>query len=181
MSTAALQFHFKQRPIVVVMGVTGSGKSTIGAALALHESLPFLDADDYHPKANVDKMSAGIPLTDKDRWPWLSILGEAMRTEADQRGGVVTACSALKRAYRTHLSNAVGLPLLYVLLDGSRQTLFRRLSARKDHYMPVSLLDSQIETLERPAPDEPAIILSVEQDVDDIVSQIRTACADLSI
>ncbi|MBB4266530.1 gluconokinase [Roseospira visakhapatnamensis] len=178
--TAASRVRFQQRPVVVVMGVSGSGKSTIGAALALRLGLPFLDADDYHPPANVDKMSRGVPLTDTDRWPWLTALGGAMREQADQVGGVIAACSALKRAYRQHLAEAVGLPLVSVLLDGDRDLLLRRMQARRDHYMPPSLLDSQIADLEHPAEDEPVLILSIDQDVDDLVDTAAQALARLT-
>jgi len=162
------------------MGVSGSGKSTIGAALALRLGVPFLDADDYHPPANVEKMSRGIPLTDSDRWPWLVALGEAMRARADAVGGVISGCSALKRIYRQRLAEAVGLPLLFLVLDGSRETLFRRMSARTDHYMPPSLLDSQLADLERPTDDEPALILTIEQDVDSLVDEALVALAPLT-
>ena len=175
MSTVASQFRFKQAPIVVVMGVCGSGKSTVASMLGARLDLPFLDGDDIHPQTNVDKMSRGIPLTDEDRWPWLSVLGSAMRTAADAQGGVIATCSALKRIYRTRLSDAVGLPMLYVLLDGSRGTLLERMQARKDHYMPPSLLDSQLAILERPGPDEPALTLSIEPAADAIVDDLQSS------
>lgn len=162
------------------MGVSGSGKTTIGEALARRLDLPFLDADDYHPQANIDKMSAAIPLTDADRWPWLAALGAAMRETANKEGGVIAACSALKRSYRTHLSAHIGLPMIYALLDGSRDTLFKRISARKDHYMPPSLLDSQLAALERPAADEPVKTFSIEKDAEAIVGEIDAALVALS-
>lgn len=180
MSTAASRVRFEARPVVVVMGVSGSGKSTIGAALALRLGLPYLDADDFHPKANVDKMSKGLPLTDEDRWPWLSALGTAVREAADTQGGVIAACSALKRAYRTWLSDAVGIPMVYALLEGERDTLYRRMAARKDHYMPASLLDSQLAILEPPADDEPVLTFSVEADVDAIVDELDASLASMS-
>ncbi|CCQ74476.1 Thermosensitive gluconokinase [Magnetospira sp. QH-2] len=154
------------------MGVSGSGKSTIGEALAARLGLPFLDADDYHPPANVDKMSQGIPLTDADRWPWLKSLGLAMNDAAAKAGGVIATCSALKRVYRTTLSGQVGLPLIYVLLDGDRDTLFARMNARKDHYMPPSLLDSQLAALERPETDEPALTCAIDRPVAEIIDEI---------
>lgn len=180
MSMAVSPVHFKRGPIVVVMGVCGCGKSTIGTRLALAEKLPFLDADDYHPKPNIDKMSAGIPLTDQDRWPWLSLFGDAMRKSAEEEGGVIAACSALKRTYRTHLIERVGLPMIFVLLDGNRDILFKRISARKEHYMPSALLDSQLAILEKPTADEPALRISVEQDVDTIIKEIKTTLVALS-
>ena len=173
MSTVASQFLFKDKPIVVVMGVSGCGKSTIGAEYAQRQSLPFMDADDYHPQSNVDKMAAGIALTDDDRWPWLTRLAEVMRENADKTGGVVCGCSALKRIYRDHLSEKIGLPIVFVLLDGTKEMLFARMSARKDHYMPPSLLDSQLAILERPDESEPAFTISIDQDVEKIVDRIE--------
>lgn len=177
MSMVVSLFPFKDRPIVVVMGVSGCGKSTIGAELARRQSVPFMDADDYHPAANVEKMSAGIALTDDDRWPWLARLGEVMREKAVETGGVVCACSALKRSYREVLAEVIGLPVLFVLLDGHRDLLWQRMSARKDHYMPPSLLDSQLATLERPGPDEPAITVSVDQPIGEMVAAIEARFA----
>jgi len=179
-TTAASRVRFTRRPLVVVMGVSGSGKSTIGATLAQRLALPFLDADDYHPPANVEKMSGGVPLTDEDRWPWLAALGLAMRAEATRDGGVVAACSALKRAYRQRLSQEVDLPMVFVLLDGDRDLLLGRLRARKGHYMPASLLDSQLGDLEHPADDEPVLTLSVDQDVDVLVEDAILTLARLT-
>lgn len=140
---------------VVVMGVSGSGKSTIGAAIADAIGVPFVDGDDLHPAANVAKMSAGDPLTDDDRWPWLDAVAARLAG-----GGVVVACSALKRAYRDRL-RAAAPALRLVFLDGDRETLAPRMSTRPGHFMPASLLDSQLATLERPSPDEHAIVLEV--------------------
>ncbi len=179
MSTAASRVRFDRRPVVVVMGVSGCGKSTVGAALARRQGLPYLEGDDFHPASNVDKMSRGIPLTDDDRWPWLASLGAAMRANADQAGGVVATCSALKRAYRTTLADAIGLPTVFVLLDGSRDTLFARMSARTGHYMPPSLLDSQLAALERPQADEPVVTISIENDVDAIVDEAEATLSAL--
>ena len=153
------------------MGPCGCGKSTVGAALGARFGVPFLDADDYHPPANVAKMSQGIPLDDDDRWPWLTALGEAMRDRAEDTGGVIAGCSALKRSYREHLARTIGLPVVFLLLDGSREALWARMTARKDHYMPPSLLDSQLAALERPAADEPAVILSIEGELDPLLDE----------
>jgi gluconokinase len=158
--------------VVVVMGVSGSGKSTVGAALAARQGLPFLDADDFHPASNVAKMSRGIPLTDRDRWPWLAALGAAMREQAGWSGGVVAACSALKRKYRERLVEQVGQPVRYLLLDGDRETLLERVRRRQDHYMPASLLDSQLADLERPDADEPVWTVSIDDGVDAIVEDL---------
>ncbi len=172
MSMAVLPVHFKQKPVVIVMGVSGSGKSTVGLALARQLGLPFLDADDFHPPANVDKMSRAIPLSDEDRWPWLAALSSGMADAADRTGGVVATCSALKRCYREYLLKQVARPLMFVFLDGDRDTLYERMKQRSDHYMPVSLLDSQLATLERPHADEPAATFSVLKSIDELISEI---------
>lgn len=127
------------------MGVSGSGKSTLGAPLAERLGWEFLDADDFHPPANVAKMSAGIPLEDTDRWPWLERLNEEMR----RRENAVLACSALKASYRQVLCRALECRIVH--LRGSFDLLLARLEARKHRYMPASLLESQFATLEPPA------------------------------
>ncbi len=172
MSMAALPVRFDRQPLVVVMGVSGCGKSTVGAALANNLNLPFLDADDYHPASNVDKMSSGVALTDEDRWPWLSALSTAMVEEADKTGGVIATCSALKRSYREYILEQVARPLMFIFLDGDRDTLYARMQQRCDHYMPASLLDSQLGTLEVPQDDEPAATFSVLISIDELVKQI---------
>ena len=145
------------------MGVSGSGKTTVGSALAARLGLRFVDADDLHPAANVEKMAAGIPLTDEDRWPWLDAVGAVL---AD--GPVVVACSALRRVYRDRL-RAAAPALRLVYLHGSRELLAERMGHR-DHFMPVALLDSQLATLEVPGPDEDAIALDIAAPVDAIVA-----------
>jgi gluconokinase len=154
---------------IVVMGVCGSGKSVVGAALAERLGYGFRDGDGFHPKANVEKMSAGLPLTDDDRWPWLDAIGTAMQGAAGG-SGLVVACSALKRAYRERIAARAGGPVVFVHLDGPRALLAERMKNRKGHFMPPSLLDSQLATLERPAPDEPAVVVSVEPPVDAVVA-----------
>lgn len=145
------------------MGASGSGKTTVGSALAAALGLRFVDADDLHPAANVEKMAAGIPLTDDDRWPWLDAVGAVL---AD--GPVVVACSALRRAYRDRLRAAApGLRIVY--LHGSRALLAERMGHR-DHFMPVELLDSQLATLEEPDPDERAVVLDVAHPVEQLVA-----------
>jgi gluconokinase len=149
------------RPIlekhVLVMGVSGCGKSTIGAMLAEALGLPFADADAFHPPENVRKMSAGIPLTDTDRWPWLDALGTWLA--AEERGGVI-ACSALKRGYRDRLREWV--PGLFVVhLSGAPELIAGRQGAREGHFMPPSLMASQFATLEPPEPDEETITLDI--------------------
>ncbi len=141
------------------MGVSGSGKSTLGALLARKLDCPFLEGDHFHDARAVAKMSAGLPLDDDDRWPWLDRLGAAVGDALSSGGQVVAACSALRRSYRERLRAAIGAPTRFVLLDASHAELQRRLRERSDHYMPVSLLDSQLATLERPGADEPVFTL----------------------
>jgi gluconokinase len=138
------------------MGVSGSGKSTLGAILAQALDCPFLDGDDFHHAAAIAKMSAGEPLTDDDRWPWLDRLGRAMDKTLASGETAVAACSALRRSYRDRLRAAISAPTRFVLLDASPDELQRRLDDRTGHYMPASLLDSQLATLERPGADEAA-------------------------
>ncbi|MFL1462216.1 gluconokinase [Roseococcus sp. DSY-14] len=144
---------------LLVMGVSGSGKSTLGALLAERLGLPFADADAFHPPANIAKMSAGIALTDADRWPWLDALGEWL---AARQGGGVVACSALKRAYRDRLrAHAPGLRIVHP--HGELPLIAARQAAREGHFMPPSLMASQYATLEPPAPEEAALVLDVAQ------------------
>ncbi len=173
MSDPKVQIEFQRQPIVIVMGVSGAGKSTVGMQLAERLKLPFLDGDDYHPQDNVTKMSKGIALTDDDRWPWLSQYAHAMREAATKYEGVIGACSSLKRSYREYLMENVGLPFVFVYLDASRDLLLKRLDVRTDHFMPAELLDSQLMTLEIPEDDEPCYRVSVDNSVDRIVSQIE--------
>ncbi len=157
---------------IVVMGVAGSGKTSVGEALAKRLGLPFRDADEFHPKANIEKMSAGIPLTDDDRWPWLDAIGRAL---ADSNGRLIVACSALRRIYRDRLTRAAGRPVIFLWLDGAQETIAARMRHRRHHFMPPSLLDSQFETLERPAPDELAVRVSVEPPRDQVVEAALAA------
>ena len=150
---------------VVVMGVSGSGKSTVGAALAGRMRVPFEDADDLHPSANIAKMSRGEPLDDDDRWPWLELIGMWLVNHAD--GGVI-ACSALKRKYRDQLRGHLSA-VEFLLLQGDREVIERRQAARAGHFMPSSLMTSQLSTLEPLAPDERGVVLDVDQSVDEIV------------
>lgn len=140
-----------QQPVLVVMGVSGSGKSTVAGILAGQLGWDLEEGDDLHPADNVAKMSAGIPLTDDDRWPWLDKVS-AWITEHTAAGipGIIT-CSALKRIYRDRMR---GDHVVFVHLTGDKNTIGRRITARQDHYMPPALLDSQIATLEPPGPDE---------------------------
>jgi gluconokinase len=146
---------------IVVIGVCGCGKSTVGRMIADRLGSSFLEGDAFHPPANIAKMSSGIALQDEDRWPWLDALGRALGAAARERGRSVAACSALTRAYRDRLAAAAGMRVRFVHLAGTRALLAARLALRADHFMPPSLLDSQLATLEPPWPEEPALTLDV--------------------
>jgi gluconokinase len=151
-------------PSVVVMGVSGSGKTTFGRALAAQLGVRFLDADDFHPPENVARMAAGIPLTDADRGPWLERLAGLLPEVS-----TVLACSALKRRYRDRLR--AGCPdLRYVFLTAPEAVLAARMAARRDHYMPPSLLRSQLDALEPPEPDEGVLTLDCREPPDTMVA-----------
>jgi gluconokinase len=154
------------------MGVSSSGKSTVGKALGRRLHVPFLDGDGYHPPTNKEKMRLGIPLTDEDRWPWLETLAHALRDAAKTKGSAIGACSALKRAYREYLTEKAGEPILFVFLDGAKEVIARRIANRAHEFMPASLLDSQFATLEAPAPDENVLRMSILDPVETIVSKV---------
>jgi gluconokinase len=158
--------------IVVMMGVSGSGKTTVGQALADALGWPFHDADDFHPSENVVKMAAGTPLTDEDRWPWLARMTDAMRAIDSSGGSAVLACSALRQAYRDVLATAGDVR--FVHLRGDYDTIAARIAARRHRYMPASLLHSQFATLEPPAD---ALDVDVRQSVAAQVAQLRAALA----
>lgn len=158
----------QDQPRIVVMGVCGCGKSTVGQALSARTGLEFRDGDAFHPQANVDKMHAGHPLDDDDRRPWLANIGQWL---AQQPHGAVVACSALKRSYRDQLrSEAPGL--FFVHLDGPRQEAARRVLARPGHFMPASLVDSQYATLEPLAPTEAGVTLDFTRPVTELVDDV---------
>jgi gluconokinase len=145
--------------------VSGSGKSTVGAALAGRLRVPFEDADDLHPEANIEKMTRGEALDDGDRWPWLERIGQWL---AAHEGGGVIACSALKRRYRDQLRHHCS-SVEFLHLEGGRDVIERRQASRPGHFMPRTLLTSQFETLEPLAPDERGVVISVAGSVDEIV------------
>jgi gluconokinase len=159
---------------VIVMGVSGSGKSTLGSALARALDCGFLEGDQFHSDAAVARMASGIPLTDEDRWPWLDRLGQAIGAKVAAEGIVVAACSALRRVYRERLRKAIGAPVSFVLMDADRDELMRRMTGRTGHYMPPSLLESQLNTLERPDPDEGILALDSRQPVTSLCEQTLT-------
>ncbi|MEY4965184.1 MAG: hypothetical protein RL274_767 [Pseudomonadota bacterium] len=152
-------------PLIVVMGVAGSGKSTIAAGLAEKLGVDFIEGDALHPQANVNKMAGGLPLTDDDRWPWLEAIGERIDAERVAGMGVVVSCSALRQVYRECLRKKVNGRVQFILLDGPRDLISKRMLGRKGHFMPQSLLDSQLATLEKPGPDEDAVILDISHNV----------------
>jgi gluconokinase len=180
MSTAPSQPRFDPARIIVVMGVSSSGKSTVGAAIGRALHAPFLDGDRYHPQPNVEKMRAGTPLTDDDRWPWLEALTAALKDAADKKGVAVGACSALRRVYRDFITRQAGEPVLFVYLDGSREVIGERMARRSHEYMPASLLDSQFATLEVPdIGTEHVLAVPVTDSVDKIVKTVTSSQAHL--
>ncbi|MDP9835412.1 gluconokinase [Neorhizobium huautlense] len=145
---------------VIVMGVSGSGKSSVGILLAEKLGLPYVEGDELHPKSNVEKMSKGTPLTDEDRWPWLDIIGERLAEGATS--GIVITCSALKVIYRDRLRKAAGGKLAFVFLDGSKELLTDRMGHRTGHFMPLSLLETQLATLERPDKEDGVVTVDID-------------------
>ena len=152
------------------MGVAGCGKSSVGAALAPAIDAIYTDGDDLHPQSSIDKMSAGQPLTDEDRWPWLQAVGQSL---AESKGRAIIGCSALKRTYRDAITQAAGEPVTFVHLSGSRAVIESRMAARQGHFMPTALLDSQFATLEPSSPAENAIAVDIDQPIENIVSDIQ--------
>lgn len=164
---------------LIVMGVSGSGKSTIAAALAERLKWTFEDGDRFHPQSNVAKMSAGHPLADEDRWPWLQAIADEIDRVCEAGGHVVMACSALKRAYREILVHGRS-DIRIVFLDGSQTLIADRLARRKGHFMPPGLLDSQFKTLEPPQANEHPFTVSIDAPVEAIVDNIVTQIAPRS-
>ncbi|MHC1547983.1 gluconokinase [Phyllobacterium sp. K27] len=152
---------------IIVMGVSGSGKTSVGVAIAETLSLPFLEGDTLHPASNVEKMSSGIPLTDEDRWPWLDKIGAEL---AKAESGLVVSCSALKMSYRERLREKANGALAFIFLDGSAEVLRSHMNQRTGHFMPVSMLDSQLSTLESPVGETLVFRQDVSQSVDEIVA-----------
>lgn len=155
-------------PLVIVMGVSGSGKSTIGVLIADALGVGFIDGDSLHSASNIAKMAAGTPLSDDDRWPWLAKVGQTL-AEADSTG-LVVACSALKRSYRVAILREAPT-VVFLHLTGSRRVLASRLEDRSDHFMPTTLLDSQLATLEPLQADEPGIEIEINSLVSEIVAR----------
>jgi gluconokinase len=156
--------------VVVVMGVSGCGKTSVAQALGKSRSWRSLDADDFHPASNVEKMRTGTPLNDEDRWPWLDKLNSILRHSAAKHESIVLACSALKEVYRERLTQRIAhAKVTIVYLEGSYELIEARMKARNHQYMPSTLLKSQFDTLEKP---ENAIVLSIEMPIDEQVKGI---------
>ncbi|MGI9131100.1 MAG: gluconokinase [Candidatus Nanopelagicaceae bacterium] len=152
---------------LVVMGVSGCGKTSVGEALAKKLSSTFIDGDDLHPQSNKEKMAAGVALTDKDRWPWLAEVGKASANQSN----IVVACSALKRSYRDKIREFEPA-VRFIHLHGTRELLEQRVSSRENHFMPASLLDSQLATLEKIEPDENGQEFDISKPVSQLVDEV---------
>jgi gluconokinase len=157
--------------IAVLMGVSGSGKTTIARGVAQREGWRLVEGDSFHPPANVAKMHAGTPLTDEDRWPWLRAIAQEIDAMRARGEPAVVACSALKRAYRDILIGA-RTDVVLVYLQGSKSLIAGRIAARKDHFMPPALLDSQFDTLEEPGEDEHPIVVSIASPPDAVADEV---------
>ncbi|MGW0825679.1 gluconokinase [Streptomyces sp. NPDC002845] len=163
--------------VVVVMGVAGTGKTTVGPLLAARLGVPYAEGDDFHPEANIAKMSAGEPLDDADRWPWLDAIG----TWAHDRAGLggVVSCSALKRSYRDRL-RAAAPGLVFVHLTGDRELIEDRIAHRQGHFMPTALLDSQFATLQPLESDEPGVPVDISGTPEEIAERAVAALGEIN-
>lgn len=168
------------RPAIVVMGVAGCGKSTAGALIAERLGAAFVEGDRLHPPANVEKMAAGTPLADEDRWPWLDSIGAEIARHVAGGEGVVAACSALKRVYRDRLRATSGAELTFVFLSGTKALIGGRMNRRTGHFFPASLLDSQFATLEPPRADELHVVADLELPVETMVDGVMTELERIS-
>jgi gluconokinase len=155
---------------LIVMGVSGSGKTTVGLAIAKARAIAFFDGDDLHSPAARAKMTAGVPLTDEDRAPWLDRIGHLLADVAAHPDGAIVACSALRRAYRDRLRAIVGPSLRFLFLKGDKALMRARVAGRKDHYMPASLIDSQFAALESPEGEADVVTLSADADLTRILA-----------
>ena len=154
------------------MGVSGSGKTTFGKGLAKHFSMPFFDADDFHPEGNIEKMNRGIPLNDDDRWPWLAKLNSLLKDNLGE--GCILACSALKASYRHRLTNGLETEVQLVYLKGSYDVIYQRMVMRENHFMPAELLQSPFDALEEP---KNALVLDCDQSLEEMIGKIKKEVA----
>lgn len=154
---------------VIVMGVSGAGKSSVGERLAAKLGCDFVEGDRLHPASNVEKMAKGIPLTDDDRWPWLDLVGRELATSIEKGASLVLSCSALKRIYRDRLRKATGGQLRFVFLKGTPALLEIRMGERTGHFMPLALLQTQLATLETPEGEEGVVTVDIDADLEQIV------------
>ena len=160
---------------VVVMGVSGAGKSTVGKLIAARLGCPFRDADSFHPQANIEKMSRAEPLTDDDRWPWLQAIAAWIAEHRAAGTTCVVTCSALKRIYRDIVTARQSADVRLAYLKGDFDLIAARLAARKGHFMPPALLRSQFDALQEPAPDEQAIAVSIDATPEEIAGRVMSA------
>lgn len=166
--------HTVRGPRIVVMGVTGSGKTTTGGALAARLGLPYADADDFHPVANLAKMSAGEPLDDRDRSPWLRAIGAWLATRP---GGCIVSCSALRRSYRDLLRRYAS-DVVFLHLSGDADVVTARVAARTGHFMPASLVSSQVDLLEPLQGDEPGTVADLRRPVEELITEFAQYVQD---
>jgi len=163
---------------IIVMGVSGAGKSSVAERLAESLNCRFMEGDSLHPQSNVDKMAQGTPLTDEDRWPWLDVIGEKIAEALARSEDLVVTCSALKVVYRERLRSAAGGKLTFVFLKGSQELLSRRMGERKGHFMPTSLLQSQLATLESPEGEAGVVTIDIDATLDRIVADAVAGLKD---
>ncbi|WP_434712101.1 gluconokinase [Rhizobium sp. YTUHZ045] len=166
---------------IIVMGVSGCGKSSVGEKLAEALHLHFVEGDALHPASNVEKMSKGIPLTDEDRMPWLDLIGKRMQASLEKGEGIIVSCSALKRIYRDRLRTAAGGNLLFVYLEGSKALLTKRMGERRGHFMPVSLLESQLATLEVPTGEPGVVTVDIGDTIEGIAATALRGLSTLGV
>ncbi|WP_027036368.1 gluconokinase [Mesorhizobium ciceri] len=180
MSMAASRPVFEPA-LIVVMGVSGCGKTKVGVEIAARLGLAFVEGDTLHPRGNVEKMSAGIPLSDDDRWPWLDLLGAALRHAHEEGRGLVVSCSALKKSYRDRLRQAAGGAVVFVFLEGSRALLQARIAERRGHFFPAALLDSQLAALENPREEPMVVTVDIDAPVDRIADGALKGLSDFNV
>ncbi|MFN7101214.1 MAG: gluconokinase [Pseudorhizobium sp.] len=166
---------------IIVMGVSGAGKSSIGERLADRLNCRFVEGDRLHPASNVEKMAKGMPLTDEDRWPWLDLVGQELAASVAKGNSLVLSCSALKRTYRERLRQAAGGQLRFVFLKGTPQLLEVRMGERTGHFMPLSLLHTQLATLETPEGEEGVVTVDIDATLEEIVDAAHAGLKKLGL